>query len=171
MQPPTFRIHPTPFGDALLVATDAGLVSVHLLEAPLSHALEPIAQSLQSMPVPDDAAVPDAADWLDAYFEGFREPCPAPLDWRLVHGFTRRALEAVRRIPYGETASYSEVAVAAGSPRAHRAVGSACATTPFSLVVPVHRVVRADGTIGEYGGRQDLKRALLDLEQAHAPGP
>ncbi len=90
----------------------------------------------------------------------------SPLDWRLVRGFTRAALEAVREIPYGETAGYGEVAAHAGSPRAARAVGTACATTPFSIVVPVHRVVRADGSIGEYGGHPEDKLFLLDLERA-----
>ena len=89
-----------------------------------------------------------------------------PLDWRLVRGFTRAALEAVSDIPYGETAGYGEVAISAGSPRAARAVGTACATTPFSIVVPVHRVVRADGSLGEYGGHPEVKRFLLDLERA-----
>ncbi len=88
-----------------------------------------------------------------------------PLDWRLVRGFTRDALEAVRDIPYGETAGYGEVAILAGSPRAARAVGTACATTPFSIVVPVHRVVRSDGSLGEYGGHPEVKRFLIDLEQ------
>ncbi|MDQ1131188.1 methylated-DNA--[protein]-cysteine S-methyltransferase [Microbacterium sp. SORGH_AS_0888] len=85
-------------------------------------------------------------------------------------GFTRAALQAVRTIPYGQTASYAEVAALAGSPGAHRAVGSACAKTPFSIVVPAHRVVRADGSIGEYGGHPEVKRYLLDLEAGAQPG-
>lgn len=168
MLPPTYRLHPTPVGEVLLVATDEGLVHAQPIHAPLAHALAPVALSLRAMPVPDDSADDagaQAALWLDAYFAGHRDPCPAPLDWRLVHGFTRAALEAVRAIPYGETASYGEVAAAAGSPRAHRAVGTACSATPFSLIVPVHRVVRADGSIGEYGGHPEIKRALLEHEQ------
>ena len=63
-------------------------------------------------------------------------------------------------------AGYGEVAISAGRPRAARAVGTACARTPFSIVVPVHRVVRADGSLGEYGGRPDVKQYLIDLERA-----
>ena len=81
--------------------------------------------------------------------------------WRLL----RSGTEAVCDIPYGETASYGEVAIAAGIPRAARAVGTACATTPFSVIVPVHRVVRADGSLGEYGGRPEVKKYLVELEQ------
>nr|BFF12238.1 hypothetical protein GCM10025699_35410 [Microbacterium flavescens] len=126
--------------------------------------------------MPDDspdgpsAALFDAAiTQLDEYFDGDRREFDLELDWRLVRGFTRDALEAVRDIPYGETAGYGEVAIAAGSPRAARAVGTACATTPFSIVVPVHRVVRADGSLGEYGGRPDVKKYLIELERPAVP--
>jgi methylated-DNA-[protein]-cysteine S-methyltransferase len=123
---------------------------------------------LRSIPdhADDDAVAGVAAQQLDEYFAGERQQFDLPLDWRLVRGFTRAALEAVRGIPYGETAGYGEVAATAGSPRAARAVGTACATTPFSIVVPVHRVVRADGSIGEYGGHPEDKAFLLDLERA-----
>jgi methylated-DNA-[protein]-cysteine S-methyltransferase len=76
----------------------------------------------------------------------------------------------VCEIPYGEVASYAEVAIAAGSPGANRAVGTACARTPISIVVPAHRVVRSDGSIGEYGGHPERKRYLLDLEERVAAG-
>jgi methylated-DNA-[protein]-cysteine S-methyltransferase len=67
-------------------------------------------------------------------------------------------------IPYGRTESYAEVAAAAGSPRAVRAVGTACATNPLPLVVPCHRVVRSDGSFGNYRGGEAAKRDLLTLE-------
>jgi methylated-DNA-[protein]-cysteine S-methyltransferase len=67
-------------------------------------------------------------------------------------------------ITYGHTASYAAVAAAAGSPRAVRAVGTACATNPLPVVVPCHRVVRSDGSFGRYLGGPAAKRLLLDLE-------
>lgn len=160
-----FRVHPSPVGDVLIVASREGVVVLHPMRAPLGVELEHVAHALGSTPVPDDAAGGDIAEQLDAYFDGERRTFDVALDWRLVRGFTRAALEAVRLIPYGETAGYGEVAIAAGSPGAARAVGTACATTPFSLVVPVHRVVRADGSLGEYGGQPEIKRFLIDLEQ------
>jgi methylated-DNA-[protein]-cysteine S-methyltransferase len=139
------------------------------LDALAERALDPAAALPGSAPSSGgtayDAVFDLAITQLDEYFDGDRERFDLPLDWRLVRGFTRAALEAVRSIPYGETAAYSEVAIAAGAPRAARAVGTACATTPFSIVVPVHRVVRADGSLGEYGGRPDMKKFLLELEQ------
>jgi methylated-DNA-[protein]-cysteine S-methyltransferase len=184
--PPRYRVHPSPIGDILIVATEDGIVTLHPFDGPLHTELERVALRLRALPVPDGAAsardadaehddedgrharalLEAAAAQLDEYFEGSRREFDLPLDWRLVRGFTRAALEAVRGIPYGETAGYGEVAITAGAPRAARAVGTACATTPFSIVVPVHRVVRADGSLGEYGGRPDVKRHLIDLEQA-----
>ncbi|MHC2999801.1 methylated-DNA--[protein]-cysteine S-methyltransferase [Microbacterium sp. HJ5] len=169
--PPRFRVHPSPVGDILIVTTDDGIVTLHPFDGPLGAELERVGAALRAPLVPDesDAVADAAAQQLDEYFDGDREEFDLPLDWRLVNGFTRAALEAVREIPYGETAGYGEVAIAAGSPRAARAVGTACATTPFSIVVPVHRVLRADGSLGEYGGRPDVKRYLIDHERPAAP--
>ncbi|WP_345803343.1 methylated-DNA--[protein]-cysteine S-methyltransferase [Microbacterium sp. AZCO] len=164
----TFRVHPSPVGEILIVATPEGLVTLHPFEGPLDAELARVATMLHALPVPDDEAGGDVDRQLDEYFEGERRDFDVELDWRLVNGFRRDALEAVRHIPYAETAGYGEVAIAAGSPGAARAVGTACATTPFSIVVPVHRVVRADGSLGEYGGRPELKRFLLDLERETA---
>ena len=163
-----FLLHPSPVGEVLIVTTDEGIVTLHPLRAQLEDELERLSRALRSVPdhVRGDQVARLAANQLDEYFAGTRQEFDLPLDWRLVRGFTRSALEAVRKIPYAETAGYGEVAASAGSPRAARAVGTACATTPFSIVVPVHRVVRADGSIGEYGGHPEDKLFLLELERA-----
>ena len=84
------------------------------------------------------------------------------LDW--CTPFQRAAVEAMRSIPYGETATYGEIAALAGHPNAQRAVGSVCAANRFALFVPCHRVVGADG-LGSYGSLgPDYKRRLLELE-------
>jgi len=157
--------HPTPVGDALLAFADDDLVALHLEHDERAYGVENISRLLREVPHHDDAAGADVALQLDEYFAGTRRAFDIALDWRFARGFTRQALEAVAQIPYGETASYGEVAMLAGSPRAARAVGAACRTTPFSLVVPVHRVVRSDGSIGEYGGHPEVKKYLLDLER------
>jgi len=163
--PPRFIIHPSPVGDVLVVTTDDGIVSLRPFDAPIGVELERLSALLGVVPEhePTDIAIA-AAEQLDEYFDGVRHEFDLVLDWRLVGGFTRDALHAVSDIPYGETASYGEVAIMAGRPRAARAVGTACRTTPFSIAVPVHRVVRADGSLGEYGGRPDIKAFLVDLE-------
>ena len=168
MTPILFRVHPSPVGEILIVTGAEGIITLHPFDGPLEAELARVAAQLHAVPEPGDAAGGDVDRQLDEYFEGERREFDIALDWRLVGGFRRAALEAVRGIPYGETAGYGEVAISAGSPRAARAVGTACAHTPFSIIVPVHRVVRADGSPGEYGGRPEIKRHLLDLERAAA---
>ena len=100
-----------------------------------------------------------------AYFSGADESfddLELELDW--CTQFQRGAIEAIRSIPYGETATYGEVAALAGHPNAQRAVGSVCASNRFAVVVPCHRVVAADG-LGSYGSLGvGYKRRLLELE-------
>ena len=108
----------------------------------------------------------EVARQLDEYFAGRRRRFELPIDLQLAHGFRRTVLARLSEIGYGSTASYATVAAAAGSPAAVRAVGSACATNPVPVVVPCHRVVRSDGSIGGYRGGPDAKRALLALEAA-----
>ena len=83
--------------------------------------------------------------------------------------FQRRGWEELRRIGWGSTRSYGEVARAAGSPRGARAVGMACNRNPLLIVVPCHRVVGADGSLVGYGGGLELKRRLLELERVLLP--
>jgi methylated-DNA-[protein]-cysteine S-methyltransferase len=107
------------------------------------------------------------AHQLDEYFSGRRHSFDVPLDWQLSKGFRRTVLRHLAvDIDYGTTASYGTLARLSGSPRAVRAVGTTCATNPIPVVVPCHRVVRADGTLGGYRGGPAAKRALLDLEGA-----
>ena len=103
---------------------------------------------------------------LDEYFAGRRHAFDVPVDLQLAHGFRRVVLEKLVDVPYARTVSYAELAARTGSPRAVRAVGTACALNPVPLVVPCHRVVRSDGTPGAYRGGAEAKRRLLTLEAA-----
>jgi methylated-DNA-[protein]-cysteine S-methyltransferase len=102
---------------------------------------------------------------IRAYLGGERDQfadVELELDW--CTPFQLRVVEAMRAIPYGETATYGEVAALAGHPNAQRAVGSVCASNRFALVVPCHRVVAANG-LGSYGSLgPGYKRRLLELE-------
>lgn len=167
----TFRYDfaPTPFGDALAVFSDDGIVRFDLSESEdpsVPWLLEGVSRQLHSVPKPDPGAADALAHLLAAYFEGtaVRFDEELVLDWRLSDGFARSALQTICTIPYGQTLSYGEVAVLAGHPGAARAVGTACRLTPFSIIVPVHRVVRSDGSPGHYGAHPERKRFLLDLE-------
>jgi methylated-DNA-[protein]-cysteine S-methyltransferase len=102
---------------------------------------------------------------LRAYFAGELERFELPLAPRGTD-FQRRVWAAVAAIPYGTTATYSEVAAAIGRASACRAVGAANGRNPLPIVVPCHRVVGAAGALTGYGGGLEPKRALLDLEAA-----
>jgi methylated-DNA-[protein]-cysteine S-methyltransferase len=114
------------------------------------------------------AAVARVHDELAAYFAGRRKKFTLPLAPRGTT-FQRRVWDELRRIPYGRTISYGELAVRIGNPAATRAVARANATNPIAVVVPCHRVIGADGTLTGYGGGLDRKRRLLELEGALLP--
>lgn len=161
-----YRTVDTPLGALLLAATERGLVRVAFAAEDHDAVLVSIAARISPRILHAPRRLDDAARQLDEYFEGRRHAFDLPLDLSLSTGFRRTVLAQLREIGYGHTASYAAVAVAAGSPRAVRAVGTACATNPLPVVVPCHRVVRSDGTIGQYLGGTDAKRALLRLESA-----
>jgi methylated-DNA-[protein]-cysteine S-methyltransferase len=104
---------------------------------------------------------------LRAFLTGERDAfADVELELEWCTNFQRAALEAIRSIPYGETATYGEVAALAGHPNAQRAVGSFCAGNRFGLIVPCHRIV-ASGGLGSYGSLGvGYKRRLLELEHA-----
>lgn len=83
--------------------------------------------------------------------------------------FLRRALTAARRIPYGQVRAYGWVAKAAGNPRAARAAGQAMARNPVPIIIPCHRVIASDGSLGGFGGGLAMKRRLLELEGVRVP--
>ena len=107
-----------------------------------------------------------AARQVDGYLNGTVVAFDLPLDLRLAHGFRRDVLQHLRTIPYGRTESYTVAARGAGRPAAVRAAASACSHNPIPLVIPCHRVVRNDGSVGEYRGGASLKRDLLQMESA-----
>jgi len=102
---------------------------------------------------------------LQEYFAGSRREFNFPLDLRGTE-FQLRCWKALLAIPYGEVRTYAQQAQTVGSPRGFRAVGMANHDNPIAIVVPCHRVIASDGTLGGYGGGLDLKRRLLELEGA-----
>src|SRR5204862_105246 len=103
------------------------------------------------------------AHQLDEYFAGDRRAFDLPIDLRLVSGFRRDVIAHLSDIAYGTTQSYASVAHLAGNPRAVRAVGSACSHNPIPVVLPCHRVVRSDGSLGQYLGGAEAKAMLIAL--------
>lgn len=156
----------SPHGPLLVAATEAGIVRLAFAGEGHDAVLDGLAAAISPRVLAAPARLDDAARQLDEYFAGRRRVFDLPVDLRLARGFRRQVLDHLREVPYGRTATYTALATAAGSPRAVRAVGSACATNPLPIVVPCHRVVRTDGTIGQYLGGTEVKRALLAMEAA-----
>ncbi|MFR9732023.1 methylated-DNA--[protein]-cysteine S-methyltransferase [Saccharopolyspora sp. MS10] len=166
-----YRTLPTPVGELLLAATETGLVRVAFTDGGEQEAvLAELAGEISPRVLREPGRLDEVARQLDEYFAGRRRAFALPLDRRLSHGFRRAAQERLSEIDYGRTASYAEIAAAAGSPRAVRAVGTACATNPLPVVVPCHRVVRSDGSPGGYVGGTRAKAALLALESSALSG-
>ena len=162
----------SPFGELLVARTDRGVLRVGLpIEGgrfrPHEEVLEQLASEVSPRVLESPKRLDEERRELEQYFDGRRRKFDVPVDWALYPaGFRGRALRAVARIPYGKVKTYTEIAKAAGNPRAFRAAGTACGTNPIPLIVPCHRVVQSGGGIGNYGGGPEMKRALLDLEGA-----
>jgi methylated-DNA-[protein]-cysteine S-methyltransferase len=161
-----YRDLDTPLGRLLLAATPAGLVRVAFPVEDADAVLASLADQVSPRVLRAPGRLDEVARELDEYFAGRRHAFDVPVDLQLARGFRRAVLEKLVDVPYARTVSYAELAARTGSPRAVRAVGTACALNPVPLVVPCHRVVRSDGTPGAYRGGPDAKRRLLALEAA-----
>jgi methylated-DNA-[protein]-cysteine S-methyltransferase len=150
----------------LVATTPRGLVTVGLPRETYDDVLDQLAREVSPRVLESPARLDDVRRQLYEYFEHRREHFDLDLDWTLSPGFRRKVLGKLPRIPYGDTATYAELAKRAGNPRAYRAAGSACGHNPIPIVVPCHRVVRSGGALGEYGGGPEMKRFLLELEGA-----
>src|SRR5262249_49987039 len=150
----------------LLAATATGLVRLAYRCEDHEKVLERLARDLSPRILHAPARLDTAAKQIDEYFAGVRHGFDLPVDLSLARGFRRLVLMRLRTIGYGQIVNYAAIAAAAGNPKAVRAVGTACATNPIPVVVPCHRVVRSDGSIGQYVGGVEAKRTLLTMEGA-----
>jgi methylated-DNA-[protein]-cysteine S-methyltransferase len=162
----SYRTVDSPIGSLLLAATRQGLVRVAFASEEHQAVLGRLAQDVSPRILASPVRLDAAARQLDEYFAGRRRLFDVPIDLRLARGFRRTVLQHLQDIAYGTTASYTAVALASGHPKAVRAVASACAANPLPVVVPCHRVVRSDGSVGGYRGGIAAKHTLLQLEAA-----
>jgi methylated-DNA-[protein]-cysteine S-methyltransferase len=116
----------------------------------------------------DSSALAPVVVQLREYFAGTRFQFEVPVDLSQLTAFQQRVLEAIRSIPAGTIRTYRQVAEALGKPQAYRAVGQALARNPVPIIIPCHRVVASDGSLGGYSGELTNKRLLLDLERGVA---
>ncbi len=144
--------------------------------ATISYGQEPDARELRRLVavfgpgiVPDRKRTDALARELEQYFAGKRREFDVAADLTGLTPFYRAILRATARVPYGKVTTYAAVAKRAGNERASRAAGGALSWNPIPIVVPCHRVVATDGSLGGYAGGLDAKRRLLALERGEAP--
>lgn len=165
---------PSPLGDLIIAATRDGLREIDFGKeksdiAFMQHIRENGADAVRVDRI-DDAepevsrTLERAATELEEYFSGQRARFDIPLDWGAMPPFRRSVLEATASVPFGQVDTYAGIARRIGNPKATRAVGNALGRNPIPVIVPCHRVIRSDASLGGYTGGLDIKQHLLQLE-------
>ena len=156
----------SPIGDLLVAVTPRGLARVAFADEDREVVLWELASALSPRVLESARATDEVRRELDEYFDQRRTRFDVPVDRRLIHGIARDVLAQTSRIPFGHTSTYGAIAGKIGRPRAARAVGNALGSNPIPIVIPCHRVLRAGGALGGYGGGVYRKETLLALEGA-----
>ncbi|MBI3649103.1 MAG: methylated-DNA--[protein]-cysteine S-methyltransferase [Actinobacteria bacterium] len=160
----------SPVGRLTIAVTRRGLVRVAYDDEAVDEVLDRLGRELSPRILESARETEGWRRELEEFFEGRRTRFDLPVDRRLIRGVQRDVLAATRRVPYGRVATYGEIAVRIGRPRAARAVGRALGANPIPIVIPCHRVIGANGKLIGYAGGIDRKVALLSLEGALPTG-
>ena len=141
------------YSNLLLIANDKSILKIEFINQEIPK-IKPSVNEIMKM----------AIQQLDEYFSGNRTTFDIPIAFDGTD-FQNKVWNALYRIPYGETRSYQDIAIAIGNPKASRAIGNANHENPIPIIIPCHRVIRANGDLGGFGGGLDTKTYLLKLEQ------
>ena len=155
----------TPIGEIFVATTAAGLCRISYDPEP-EGLVENLARRVGVRVLRAPRSVDETRRQLDEYFGRRRRDFDLAIDLRVDEGFSRRVLDELAHVPYGEVTTYGELARRAEHPRAARAVGTIMNRNPIPIVLPCHRVVGASGSLTGYGGGLERKEALLRLEGA-----
>jgi methylated-DNA-[protein]-cysteine S-methyltransferase len=150
--------YPSPLGEVIVIANDAGIWSVDFVDAKYARRIDP-----EWIEDPQSSPLRECIRQLAEYFAGKRRDFDLPLAPRGTP-FQERVWNEIARVPYGKTISYGELAKRAGAPGQARAAGAATGRNPVGVVIPCHRIVGADGSLTGYAGGLDRKQRLLELE-------
>jgi methylated-DNA-[protein]-cysteine S-methyltransferase len=154
----------SPVGDLMIVVTEDGVADIGYM---VNHSRDEIFAELEErgiLAIEGSGPIEPVRDQLREYFAHQRKEFTLPVDLFGVTSFTRDVLRATVDVPFGEVRTYQGIASAIGRPSASRAVGNALGRNPVPVVVPCHRVVRSDGSMGWYTGGANIKERLLDIE-------
>jgi len=153
----------TPIGPIFLAAGAEGLIRISYQDSQAAFVAE---LDRRARLVEDPQAMAPYRQQLADYFAGERDRFSLPLDLSRLTDFQKRVLTTIARIPAGAVWSYRQVAEAIGKPKAARAVGQALGSNPLPIILPCHRVIASDGSLGGYAGGLPIKRKLLKIEGA-----
>lgn len=160
-----WRAFESPFGTMRIAASRRGLVALSWQAASDDDFIARLERCHKEAPVVCDCdELENAEDQLQEYFGRSRDGFDLPVDLSALTPFQRAVLDAANALGFGEVVTYTDIAERIGKPKASRAVGNALGQNPVAIIVPCHRVVRTDGSLGGYTGGLRYKRALLDIE-------
>ncbi len=159
------KIHNTVIGDVWVAVTKKGLVAIDF-EIEKNEFITKTEELTGGRAVTQNVQVEEVIEELGEYLEGKIDEILFPVDMSHLSGFQKEVLETVTKVVYGQVVTYGDIARMIGKPGASQAVGQALRGNPIPIVVPCHRVLSADGTLGGYGGRMGSERKikLLKLE-------
>jgi len=166
-----YGVMDSPLGPLWVAVGPRGVLAVHYGARPDERELARITRAYGPGVVPDRRRCDRLLAELDEYFAGRRRRFEVEVDLSPLTPFQRRVLTATARVAYGEVTTYRDVARKAGNEQASRAAGSALGANPIPIVVPCHRVIATDGSLGGYAGGLPAKRRLLTLERGESSVP
>lgn len=161
-----YSVLDSPLGALWVAVGPRGVAALHYGSEPTAADLARLVRAHGPGLLPDPRRTSELARELDEYFAGTRRAFAVEADLSGLTPFQRRVLGATARVGYGELTTYATVARRAGNERASRAAGGALGANPIAIVVPCHRVVASDGSLGGYAGGLPAKRRLLALERS-----
>jgi methylated-DNA-[protein]-cysteine S-methyltransferase len=166
-----YDVMDSPLGPLWIAVGPRGVVNIHYGATPDPRELGRITRAYGPGVLPDRRGCDRVLTELDQYFAGRRRAFDVAVDLAPLTPFQQRILAATARVPYGELTTYKVVARQAGNEHASRAAGAALGANPIPIVVPCHRIVATDGSLGGYAGGLAAKRRLLALERGEAEVP
>lgn len=158
-----YSVEPTKFGDVLVVSSGNGLRALLFLEGELPSMLQRIRLKGEGVTEGSDEVQRQALEMLESFPTGL-DIDNLPLDLKGT-AFQRRVWQELIKIPFGSTTSYAALAESVGHPSAVRAVANAVGANPVAILIPCHRVIRSDCSLGGYRWGQEIKRRLLSMER------